>query len=191
MKPIILNESGERCGETGAAGETWSLGSFDPGREYFIDQSSIDASAVKQGDDDRGTMRLPVASVAKMSNRYFFATDYRFVIYPGSKCVFPETVSLDCSITQVGGGWRGFFTFRSTPIFSTKTLRDRNECLAFLVSWAGEQEPERFVFPAEIIDVMKLAEDAANDEEDDANGVDDRFGLGGIGSITGFPGGSA
>lgn len=85
---INLNESGERCGDLGAASEVFTLGSFDPEATYTIDCASIVAEH-QSGGEDSGDVRLPVRSVGRISGRYFYATDARFEQYPGCVCVFP------------------------------------------------------------------------------------------------------
>lgn len=181
---FILNNHGQRICQDGPARDTWSLGSYSSGKRYWIDVETIEPGSSKPGDDERGVIRLPVKSIARIDGRFFFATDLRFVVWPGSDCVFPDTLPLDLKIWPVGGGWRGALTLDDFPILNCKTRTDKDEVLAFFVAWASMQEPGRFVFPPAILEAIKAAVEvetesrALKPDPGDA-AMDDAFNTGG------------
>jgi hypothetical protein len=179
MSEVLLNEHGERCGDFGASSEVWTLGEYSVGNKYFIDTESIDPGfRSEEGDEHGGTVRLPVQSVGKLGERFYFATDLRFAFYPGADCVFPDENELTLNIYRVGGGWRGSLRFRTLDIVSSTTQFDREDVIAFLALWAGRQEPGRFIFPDEIIEVMKLAAEAQATTAVSGDPMDAAFGSG-------------
>ncbi len=201
MAEIILNKHGQKCGGAGKASEVYTLGSFYKGHDYYIEISSIDPSFAEtmniQDEEGReagsiinqdtvGTIRLPVRSVGRQAGRFYYATDLRFVVYPGMDCVFPRENRLGLYVEQVGGGWRGSLILPGLDgytVTSCTTRPTEEEVVAFLAAWCSRQEVGRFHYPDRIVAFMREAMEteieALDQDADELAGdsiMDDAFG---------------
>jgi len=152
---LVLNDHGERAATVGDLRDVWSLGSYDAGVSYWIELDTLNNAGTFAR--RRGRVRLPVGSIGKIDGRFYFATDMRFVVYPGATCVMPSENRIELTTWEVGGGWRGSFYLCGVVLFSVTTRINRDDVLADLVMWAVGQTAGRFVFPPEIVGLMDLA----------------------------------
>lgn len=143
-EPIILNEHGKQAGPVGSLRNVWSLGSYDPSRQYLIEVATLE--------DQSAPMRLPVRSVGKSGLRYYFAADLMFITHPGFECVFPvPPFELAVKVYPVAGGFKGSLVYGDEAIFTTpQFMHSEKAAVEGLARWA-EKADKRFVMPEEMV----------------------------------------
>lgn len=135
MKTIVLNDSGNSCGERGGLKGVFWLGSFDQSAEYVIDVDTL-------GDptsSSKGRLRLPVRSIGKIGRQFFFSTDLRFANFPGAERILPTTApKLVLDLETRPGGVEGSLRIDGEPDFIIRTgiLKDEGLVRERLSVWS-------------------------------------------------------
>lgn len=154
MTKIVLNESGTPAGDSGRLKNVFSLGSFDPNVQYFIDVDTVEQRDESDPENSStGSLRLPVRSVGRIGRRFFFSTDLRFANFPGVERIVPETVELRLDVSSASGGFRGslWIEGEGEPVIRTPFRTRREDVLEELSKWSQRQEG-RFVFPDGLVE---------------------------------------
>ncbi len=174
-REVILNESGQRAGETGKLRDVYTLGSFDPSFRYFIEIGTLEQSEAAEPVDDlpegaaigSGSFRLPVRSVGRIGRRFFFAADLRFVNWPGCHCVFPEIKRLGLDVQQANGKTVARLMFDEYSVFESKGRNRLEDAIEELAAWADRQTESWELPPA----VEKARETLRSDQKPNVSGL--------------------
>lgn len=149
MKTILLNKSGNSCGERGGLRGVFSLGSFDQSVEYVIDVDTIDDPK----SSSKGRLRLPVRSVGKIGREFFFSADLRFANFPGAERILPTTApTLVLDLETRPGGVEGSLRIEGEPDFVVRTgiLKDEGLVREKLSVWS-QAHRKTFSIPEEVL----------------------------------------
>ena len=153
MKTIVLNESGNSCGERGGLRGVFSLGMFDQSAEYVIDVDTIDDPKSSSKSSSKGRLRLPVRSIGKIGREFFFSADLRFANFPGAERILPTTApKLVLELELRPGGVEGSLRIDGEPDFVVRTgiLKDSGLVMEKLSVWSKAHR-ETFSIPEEVL----------------------------------------
>jgi hypothetical protein len=147
---VKLNDSGRRAGSVGELRDVYKLGSYDPEIEYLIEIATI------EGETERGLVSAPVRSVARIGLVFYFASDLRFLNYPGAECVFPTDNKLDLQY-QAGIDHKttAQLVFDGYPVKRSRARLLQKDALAELADWASMQG-DRWEFPEIIVELLLM-----------------------------------
>jgi len=147
---LDLAEKGIPCGPTMDLRNVYQLGSYEPEKYRYV----ITISTSHDGSGESGEMELPVQSVGRSGIHYFFATDYRFLSYPGAECVFPEVNQVRISTESSQAGTVGVLSCRGFELYRSKTRKSVADVMEELAGWAVKQVHGRWDFPREIAEAV-------------------------------------
>lgn len=167
---INLNESGRPAGQFGDLRNVYVLGSYDPANEYTITVESLEAP-----ETEGGSITVPVKSIGRIGGiegkdwdapggvvQYFFATDLRFICYPGAVCMFPSSITLEVQqSTTFDGKHRARIVYDGWELKRTGDRTTEIEAIDELGAWSLGYKPGKWILP----EVVSLAADRAREME--------------------------
>lgn len=155
---ILLNEHGKQAATTGQLRNVWSLGSYDPAEQYFIEVQSMEVIFTTPGAPN-GKFQLPVQSVGRRENpvRYYFAADLRFLSQPGFECVLPAApVELEMSVWPSGGGFKASLSHQGFVVFQTpQFMPTEADAVSGLARWAMAGDKSKWVMPDAVVQAVE------------------------------------